>query len=161
MTYSTVEGFKNAWLKAGCPIAPPFKNAVYTTDIAYSLVLYRKGQYQVELYTCKPSTQAPLHQHPNVDSLFIYLAGNIDFGMADGSFTDLAKYQHETPEGNHMLLGKTAAALNGAAHTLRVYEEGGAFLSFEKWLNDDPTSVTVHWTGEPVGADHAETLQAK
>ena len=42
-------------------------------------------------------------------------------------------------------------------HALKVGPEGGAFLIFEYWKNKDPVSVTVHWEGELVGEQHAQT----
>jgi hypothetical protein len=160
MKFKDVVGFKDWWLKSGCPIRPPFKDAVYTTDISHTLVLYRVGPYQVELCTCKANSQAPLHCHPGVDSYFIYLTGNIDFGLSDGSFTDSAALQKEGKGGAHMLLGQGAHAMSGALHTLKVKEEGGAFLSFEKWNTKTPDSVTVNWEGEPIGEEHSKVLCA-
>lgn len=155
----TVEQFKSAWLKAKCPIRPPFKDCVFTTDIAYSLVLYRTECFQVELYICKPNTNAPFHQHPGVDSCFIYLGGNIDFGRADGAYSDLSALQIISEYGNHhYLFGQSVSAPDGALHTLKVHQEGGAFLSFEKWNTMEPTSVTINWKGKPVGSEHEETL---
>lgn len=156
--FDTVEEFKDAWFKSGRPLRPPFKDPVYTTDIAYSLVLFRQGPYQVELYVCKANTQPPYHQHPGVDSCFVFLGGNIESGREDGTFTDLSAFQQEGLEGCHMLFGQTTFALNGAGHCLKVGPEGGAFLSFEKWNEGEPSSVTVNWRGAPVGEDHAKTL---
>ena len=157
---NTVEEFKNAWLMAGCPIRPPFKDAIFTTDIAWSVVLYRAGSYQVELYICKANTEAPFHCHPGVDSFFIFLGGNIDSGREDKTFTDLSQFQRPRPDGAHCLLGFETSALNGALHSLRVGPEGGAFLSFEKWNDKEPTSVAVNWEGEVVGSEHEKMLKA-
>lgn len=156
--FSTVHEFAKFWLDQGHPIKPPFDNPVYTTDIAYSTVLFRQDNCQVELYTCKPNTEAPWHNHPGVDSFFMYLGGNMEFGKPDGTFTDLSMFQLPARDGTHLLLGQTSEALDGAKHTLRVGPEGGSFLSFEKWNEKIPTSVTVNWTGDPVGNEHKETL---
>jgi hypothetical protein len=157
---NTVKEFKDWWYENNCPIQPPFCNSVFTTDIAYSLVLFRKDNYQVELYTCKPSTQAPFHSHPGVDSLFVYLTGNIEFGLPDETFTNTQYYQRAKKDGTHMLLGKESEAMDGAKHTLRVGDTGGAFLSFEKW-DREPHSVTINWKGESVGQEHEQTLKDK
>jgi hypothetical protein len=158
--FETVIEFKDWWLKAGCPIRPPFANAIYTTEMSHTLVLYRVGPFQVELCTCKPNSQAPMHSHPGVDSYFIYLTGNIDFGLSDGSFTDSASLQREGKGGAHLLMGQGAHAMSGAMHTLKVKEEGGAFLSFEKWNGRTPDSVTVNWEGDPIGDEHSKALLA-
>jgi hypothetical protein len=157
--FNTVHEFVKFWMSAGRPILPPFDGPVFTTDIAYSLVLYRKDNCQVELYTCKPNTEAPWHSHPGVDSFFVYLGGNIDFGQPNGEFAGTAQYQQPRQDGAHLLFGQTSEALDGARHTLRVGPEGGAFLSFEKWDKKIPTSVTVNWTGDPVGQEHKSALE--
>jgi hypothetical protein len=158
--FDSVHEFVEFWFKNGRPIRPPFDGPVYTTDIAYSVVLFRQDNCQVELYTCKPNTQAPWHGHPGVDSYFIYLGGNIDFGQPDGTFTETAHLQQAREDGAHLLYGQTAEALDGARHTLKVGPEGGAFLSFERWTEKIPTSVTINWAGEPVGLEHKSTLSA-
>jgi hypothetical protein len=122
--------------------------------------LFREGQFQVELYISKPNTQAPFHSHPGVDSAFVYLAGNLDFGSSDKTFMDLSEYQKEGANGAHMLLGKTAEALDGSVHTLRVHKEGAAFLSFEHWKEKKPDSVILNWMGEPDGTTHERLLAA-
>jgi hypothetical protein len=158
--FESVHEFVEYWFENGRPIRPPFDGPVFTTDIAYSVVLFRQDNCQVELYTCKPNTQAPWHGHPGVDSYFIYLGGNIDFGQPDGTFTQTAHLQSAREDGAHLLYGQTAEALDGARHTLKVGPEGGAFLSFERWTQKIPTSVTINWSGDPVGIEHESTLIA-
>jgi len=158
--FDSVKEFATWWYKAGSPIRPPFDAPVFTTDIAYSLCLYREGNCQVELYICKPNTESPTHYHPGVDSLFVYLGGNLEFGKEDGSFLDLSTMQRPDPTNkHHMLMGKNLDSLESAPHSLRVFKEGGAFLSFEKWDKQAPTSVTVNWVGETVGNQHVQTMQ--
>jgi hypothetical protein len=159
MTYNTVEEFAKWWLSHGCTIRPPFKNPVFTTDIAYSLVLFREGQYQVELYICKPNTSSPNHHHPGVDSFFVYLGGNLEISF-DGVLTQsLRDLQKEGPNGRHFLLGQFITHPSSTGHSLEVFDEGGAFLSFEKWNTQEPSSVTVNWAGEPVGEEHQQTIK--
>lgn len=157
----TVKEFMEAWMKAGMPIRPPFKDAVYTTDIAYSLVLYRHPPFQVELYICKANTSSPSHYHPGVDSHFVYLGGNLNLKFDDQPFSDYSEFQKPRADGCHMMFGKHIASSVEQSHSLEVYEEGGAFLSFEKWNTMEPTSVTINWDGELVGDEHAKMIKAK
>jgi len=159
--YNSVEQFRDWWLKAGRPIRPPFKNPIHTTDIAYALCLYRDGRYQVELYICKPNTETPPHKHPGIESVTMYLTGDLAFAKANGEFADLSMYQKPKENGTHMLLGKTAEINNGdQLHAARMGSTGGAFLIFEHWKDKDPVSVTTHWEGELVGDQHAKTIEA-
>ena len=159
--YNNVEQFRDWWLKAGRPFRPPFKNAIHTTDIAYALCLYREGRYQVEMYICKPNTQSPMHKHPGVESVSMYLAGHLEFAKDNSEFADLSAYQKPQANGAHMLLGKGVEVNDGTKdHALRIGSTGGAFLIFEHWKDKDPVSVTTHWEGELVGQEHAKTIQA-
>lgn len=153
----TVQEFMNWWIKSGHPIKPPFEKPIHTTDIAYALCLYREGRFQVELYVCKANTESPRHKHPNVESISMYLTGNLSFAKAGEEFTDLSKYQIERADGAHLLLGRFVESNDGKEHALRVGPEGGAFLIFEHWKDRDPSSVTMHWDGELVGNKHATT----
>lgn len=153
----TVDDFKNWWLSEGAPIRPPFVNAVFFTEVAQALVLYRHGIFQVELYLVKPNSGAPTHSHPGVDSCLMYLTGNLEFGDEKGYFKDLQDCQKPKADGSHFLLGMSRS-IGVVGHSLRCGKEGGAFLSFEKWNKGDPTSVAENWHGEPVGAEHAKIV---
>jgi hypothetical protein len=156
--YTNVEEFKNWWLKAGRPLKPPFEKPIHTTDIAYAICLYREKQYQVELYICKPNTESPYHSHPGIESVSVYLAGNLSFGRKDVGFIDLSEYQKSQENGAHMLLGKSIESNFETEHALKIGPEGGAFLIFEKWYTKSPTSVTINWEGETVGKLHDQTI---
>lgn len=155
-----VEEFRDWWLAKGRPWRIPFDKPIHVTDIAYALCLYREKKFQVELYICKADTQTPSHKHPNVESVTMYLAGNLEFAKPDGEFADLSQYQKAKENGTHMLLGKGIEANDGSKpHALRIGKEGGAFLIFEHWKDREPTSVTTHWEGDLTGELHAKTLE--
>ena len=156
--FGDVETFAKAWL-AKRLWRPPFANAIHTTEIAHSLVLFRTGQYQVELYISKPNTQTPMHSHPDVESVTVYLTGNLCFSRDGVNFTDNSQYQKAKPNGAHALLWHMAEANKGEPHILRVGAEGGAILVFEKWLKGEPTSVSVNWIGDLIGEEHARLME--
>ena len=54
--WTTVEEFAEWYKSEGFPIRPPFEDPIYITEISYSYVLYREGQYQAELYLIKPTS---------------------------------------------------------------------------------------------------------
>ena len=145
--WQTVEEFA-AWYKAsGMPMRPPKEDPIYVTEISYSYVLYREGQYQAELYLVRPHTGSPDHSHPGVNNIIMLLGG--DIGTKQNNVTTLI------PPGVDVfgLLGQTINS--GDTHALHVGERGGAFLSLEKW--DDgikPTSVTIRWDGDTCGDAH-------
>lgn len=155
----SVEEFGQWWLKNRL-IRPPFENAIYMTDMTLSLCLYRHDKFQVELYIMKPDQASKSHSHPGVDSFFVYLGGNLEFGDKNGFYKDLSQFQVAAASGAHTLLGKSVSAPNGETHSVRTFKEGGAFLSFEKWNEKKPDSVTINWRGDPVGEIHKQLLTA-
>jgi hypothetical protein len=117
------------------------------------------GQYQVELYISKPNTQTPMHSHPDVQSITVYLTGNLCFSKDGVTFSDNSQYQKEKPNGTHQLLWTHAEENRGAPHMLKVGDQGGAILVFEKWLVGDPTSVSISWVGDLIGEEHAKLME--
>ena len=162
--WQTVQQFRDWYVQNGMPIRPPFKNAIYHTDNAMSLCLFRRGRFQVELYLSMPNSGSPAHKHPGVESTFMYLTGNLTFNLEGQETHNTADKQKPKQMGQHEvhhMFGAKAESPDGLAHWLNVGPEGGAFLSFEYWKDRDPTSVTINWEGEPVGEDHRKTLAEK
>lgn len=158
--WKTLEEFAEWYKNQGFPIRPPFEDPVYTTDISYSYVLYREGQYQAELYLVRPNTSSPEHSHPGVENIIMVWGGDVSFSQ-EGKYTDLSEhYQEANSQGTNKLFGMCGPNLNGTAtHALYAGAKGGAFLSLEKWPEDrKPSSVTIHWQGEPVDAEHGKII---
>ena len=155
----TVQEFTNWWLK-NKPIRPPFIDGIFYTDIAASVVLFREGPFQVELYISKPDSIAPYHSHTKVDSVLMYLTGNMVFGK-NNIEPDFSEYQkpHDTIKDAHFLFGKFDYLKEGELHNLTTKEEGGCFFSFEKWHDRVPNSVTVNWEGELTGELHKSRIK--
>jgi hypothetical protein len=150
----TVQQFTRWWMKHK-PIRPPFIDGIFYTDIAASVVLFREGPFQVELYISKPDSRAPYHSHDKVDSVLMYLTGNMVFGKNNVE-PDLSEFQkpHATIKDAHFLFGECDYLKEGESHNLTTKEEGGCFFSFEKWHDRAPDSVTVNWVGELTGDMH-------
>ena len=125
-----------SWWMATKALNPPVDNI--TEDENYSgVVLYRDGQYQVELFTIKKEAVGISHVHPNVDSYECYVNGEIDFVISGQLYS--------TKEGD---VGQLTRIHPWDWHT-GDSKVGGSFLSIQKWLNGvSPTSVTLDWTDE-------------
>jgi hypothetical protein len=151
----TVEEFKNWWFKNKRPIKIPFKNPIHDTDIACAIVLYREMNYQVEMYICKPNKESTPHTHPGIDSINMYLTGDLGFKKGDGTYADLSMYQKAKEDGTHALLGCINEENDGSTpHTLKIGSSGGSFLIFQKWNRENPSSVAVVYDGESLGEIH-------
>lgn len=155
---TTVKQFALGWMKLK-PIRPPFADSIFIIGPASSLVLFREEQFQVELFICSPYHTAPFHKHPNVESLIVYLTGDMELSRGPNEFFDLTTSQHARQDGAHSLLGKQSEGYKGEPHTMRVKGQGGAYLHFQKWTSGvRPTSVIIDWSGEVADIDHEELL---
>ena len=118
------------WWLANKPICPPNNNAIVQEGDLFGVVVYRKEQFQVELFIGKPNISIVQHIHPNVDSYEVHLAGNIDF------YCDGILYNKGTP----------VRVKPDAWHGGFFGPEGGSFLSVQKWLNGiKPSFVGNDW----------------
>jgi len=155
---STVQEFTDWWLQHKV-IRPPFLESIFYTDIAASVILFREGPFQVELYISKPDSIAPYHSHTEVDSVLMYLTGNMVFGKNNVE-KDLSKFQIANPAMPevHCLFGEQEILKSGELHNLTTKKEGGCFFSFEKWHDRKPNSVTVNWQGPKTGEIHEKVI---
>jgi len=53
----------------------PFKDPLLFIEGVSGVVLYRRDNFQVELFICQPNTVIPEHTHPDVDSYECFLYG--------------------------------------------------------------------------------------
>lgn len=123
---------------------------VYDFGDVRSVVLYRSGAFQAELFIVKPGGKFPdEHRHPNVDSYEVHVWGDIPL-FVNG--------QPAAPIGLQCLDGRTVDLTRVREtdwHGAEVFVEGGAFLSLQYWLNGiEPTSVGLDWEGNPVSTVH-------
>lgn len=94
------------------------------------------------------STQAgifPEHNHPNVDSIEVMLAGRIEFTVRGRP-----AFRREVLEKNPCTQGMMIGVAAGVPHGAIVGEGGGAFISLQRWRQGVPiTSVGIDWNGPP------------
>lgn len=125
------------------------RNAITHFGDMISFVLYRQGQYQVELFI-SPSFPSSFkeHRHPNVDTYEFPLAGHNMLCM-----NGTAVYSEEQVEA--WLADSTIKSqLVPIPHD--AWHSGGgntyyAFLSIQEWLNGvEPSSVGLDWLERPL-----------
>ena len=159
--WNTLEEFAQWYKDNNFPIKPPFEDPIYTTDISYSYVLFREGQYQAELYLVRPNTSSPPHSHPNVENMIMIWGGDVSFSQ-NGQYFDLSEANKESnDDGTHKLFGVCGPLLTDKDnHALFAGKRGGAFLSLEKWPEGvTPNSVTINWSGDAVDEGHQKIIQ--
>ena len=159
--WNTLEEFAQWYKDNGFPIRPPFEDPVYVTDISYSYVLFREGQYQAELYLVRPNTSSPDHSHPGVENIIMVWGGNVHTRQ-NGQLFDYSEHYNEAGKnGTNKLFGMSSKKLtDDQTHALIAGDKGGAFLSLEKWPEGvKPNSVTINWAGDPVDPTHGAIIK--
>ena len=156
-----VEQFCESFLK-NMPVigAVPFAGSVSKVEDVTRLLLYRHKQFQVEMFIAPEGTIIPEHTHPNVDSMQVYVGGNI-------IFTRNGKYEY--PEEQLYALNGPLKCASKRGRTMRVGpndkhgavvgEGGGVFLAVQHWLNGiAPHSVAGDYDGMAMGEDHSASV---
>ena len=139
----SVRKFAVWWMK-NKPFRVPPEDGIRAYEGVYGVTLYREGPFQAQLFIVKHGEGSPEHCHPNIDSVEYGIAGADTF----------------TSERNHRIHGLICVA-PGELHTAAADEHGGAFISFQKWLNGvKPSSVELDWEGGPIDKSHAESIDA-
>ena len=138
MTFETLDQFKDWWLRTR-KLRPP-TDAMRMYPNINSVVLYRKGQFQVQMIVGDPGVSVAEHGHPNVDSYELAIAGDGDLTV-DGETW------------NTGLLKKEVYIRANVLHSGTAGPNGGIFLSIQKWADgvtptcvglDSPDSNTAH-----------------
>ena len=149
--------FKNWYLKNNT-IQIPYNNPLMFIDGIMGITLYRKEQFQVQLFICEPNVIIKEHLHPNIDSYEMFL-----WGM---EFTHKGKTiinkQMALLERNNMprCSNWTLRIKQNELHGGQSSNKGGAFISIQKWLNNiKPSHVSEDWTGNILGDKHKEQLR--
>lgn len=105
---------------------------VFCTDDATAVCLFRRGQFQVELYLIHPNPLVQVHEHPGVDVIKMRII-------------------------NDMAI-PTGVLIDGNSHGdgMRLEGEGKGFplLAFQHWKNSPPTTIASSWKGETAGPKH-------
>lgn len=159
--WNTVEQFAEWYEENQFPIRPPQHNAIFRTDNASALVLFRQGQFQVELYIGDPNSITPEHSHPGVESIIMFISGEGTTTVNEKEVADPRPYFNKVNEDGTSILFKQKLRISPSdSHGLTSYSKGFAFYSIEKWPdNIQPTSVAAHWHGETTGNLHDGVVQ--
>lgn len=154
--WNTVEEFANWFEENGFPIRPPHNDAIFKTNNASALVLFREGQFQAELYIVDSNSVTPDHSHPGVESIILYLSGEGSTTINREEVANSKIYFDKINSDGTSVLFKQKLRLNHTdSHGLVCYDKGFAFFSIEKWPDGiSPTSVAAHWHGETTGEIH-------
>jgi hypothetical protein len=137
-SWDTVEEFCDWYITNGMPMKFPENVEIFSTDDATSVCLFRKGQFQVELYLILPKPNLPKHEHPNVEAIEVRLDNT------------------DRIEGEVLRKGQS----HGPGIRVMAEERGFPLISVQKWLNGiKPTTISTCWKGKTVGPKHDELIK--
>lgn len=158
--WKTIEEFADWYEAEGFPFKPPQNNAIYRTNNASAVVLFREGRFQAELYIADSDQVSPEHSHPGVESIIMYISGDGNTTVNEETIADPTPFWNLlNPDGTSVLYKQRIRIDPNDTHGLSVGGRGFAFFSIEMWPEDiDPSSVTVRWEGETTGGIHDKQI---
>lgn len=141
-SWNSIEEFHDWYVGNGMPFLPPENVEIHCSDDATAVCVFRKGQFQVELYLVHPNPLVQVHEHPGVRLIKIMSKG----------------------VGSNGVFGCTEGVLdNGGAHGLggRSTEENGFLLmGIEQWHPSlTPSTVAAAWKGKTAGPKHEALIR--
>lgn len=137
-TWNSTEDFAKWYVDNGLPFMPPANVEVFNSDDATAFCMFKKGQFQVELYLIFPQPLVPIHEHPGVEV--------IETPVTDG-------VAHVIP-----------TLRNGQAHGQGIRDraelKGYPLVSIQRWHPKlTPTTVAAQWKGKTVGPLHEALIK--
>jgi hypothetical protein len=147
--WETLEDFAEWYMESRMPMMISYNAPVIRSDDATAICLFRKGQYQVELYLEYPEMWIRNHSHPRVEVINMFLGGG----------STLPPQQN----GTSIEWGSTSKIMPGEYHSGSigaVLGDGMVTLAFEKWQNiEEMTSAAINWKGEIHGPIQANLIR--
>ncbi len=149
--------FVRSWFSAERPMRPPQDNGLHFMDgLGANLILYREGQFQVQLCLVQPNTVLPPHRHQNVESYVVHLSGEVWFKCeSHGYFVPEHHIKMVASDGTSAMRGFVFYLGTEDEHSGHTEEMGASFLSIQKWREGiKPTCIARDWTGEQISDAH-------
>lgn len=145
-TWENVQQFAIWYMNARMPFLIPFDAEVFRTDDATSITVFRKSDFQVELYLHSPGYAIKPHCHPDVDVVTMTLGGGKNCGEA------------HPVHGTGVNIGRMNFTPAGEYHqSTNTDHDGFAVLAFQHWKNGlvkRKASAAVQWEGVTAGPIH-------
>jgi hypothetical protein len=140
----------------------PFQNPFWSVENIVSLVVHRRPPFQTQLFMGPPGVIVPEHTHPNVDSIEVYVGGELRLSHS-GKLIQPEEFICENPNSTFktaLLRGSCTRVRPNDIHGGFSGEKNGAvFLSIQHWLNGvEPSSVGTDWNGKVMGPNHLDKV---
>jgi hypothetical protein len=137
-TWTSTEDFAKWYVDNNTPFLPPVGTEVFMSDDATAFCMFRKGQFQVELYLVHPQPFVPEHEHPMVE-------------VVEVAVTDTT-------------VNLVPVLKNGQAHGTGIREKanvaGYPLISIQRWHPKlVPTTIAAQWKGKTAGVMHESLIR--
>lgn len=142
-------------------LRPPVYGVHFYGDLM-SVILYRDEEYQAELFIVRPdaSERCGEHGHPDIDSMEVAISGELYFTLNGRPIRNRKRVRAVSPDGALATYGEQVRVRPGEPHTAYVGQDGGCFLSLQRWLNGvKPSSIGLNWSGEEHAGKFKERYQ--
>lgn len=152
-----LETFCEAFLKRMPAIgAVPFAGAVSRVENVTAILMFRRDQFQVQMFAVPEGTIIPEHTHPNVDSFEVYVGGNIQLSVGGRHvYSPEILFEKPGPLKLASRRGERVRVRPDQIHGATIGKGGAVFLSIQHWLNGiAPHCVAADYDGVAMGEDH-------
>lgn len=160
--FDTLDAFAAWYCKVMGPIPPSPFEAITRLEGFIGMTLYRHGQFQVQMWICDPYSEIPDHSHPDVDSLQVYVSGEV-FLRFNGQPVITPDSLDYAAIGSETISPKNGFSLRVRPtdnHGATIGPRGGVFITFQEWLNGvEPQSVEMNWKGPVLNESHRKKLE--
>lgn len=104
-------------------------------------------------------SEIPDHSHPNIDTIQVYVTGDLALRLngkpaMEGAVTEL-------PDGRCSHNSRWVRVRPNDTHGATIGKLGAAFINFQHWTSGEPTSAELDWKGEPLSEDHENLLNSR
>ena len=121
-------------------------------------LLFRDGDFQVQLFSVPPHYIVPAHVHPNVDSIEVYVDGPIKFSHRGAFVFDTIERPCDGDAASYTW--RMLRVLPDDMHGAVVGAAGARFMSIQHWLNGvKPDCVGRDYTGPVVDEAHLRDVR--
>jgi hypothetical protein len=149
-----LEAFAERFLTSPILARVPYDAPIRFIDGVVALTLFREPPFQVQMFIGPPNHIVPAHTHPNVDSIEVYVGGDVWFTRR-GRYVLTPRHTKRLRDGTSRRTGASFRVLPTDVHGGHVGPRGGVFLSIQQWLNGvPPTCVSSDYVGVVMGPQH-------
>jgi hypothetical protein len=135
--WKTVEEFAEWYKNNKHPLRPPTTDPIYRTDFSYSVVIYRNGRFQVELFYLRPNCSVTTLHAPGIDQCIIFLNGQITVYKDNQVLYDTTELTEvKTDQGTSVLFNQIFKFDGGEIDRVDYGPKGASLMSVQMWHDD-------------------------